>query len=82
LGCFHYLNELTGIVAEGFGIKQVKKKLAELRTDAAAGPDDIGPRLLTELTDQLAPALLIIFQRSMAGSTMPEDWRGQRDTHL
>jgi hypothetical protein len=75
VGCFHYLNELTGIVAVGFGIKQVKKKAAELRTDTAAGPNSIGPRLLTELTDQLAPALLKIFQGSMAESTMPEDWR-------
>ncbi len=46
-----------------FSIKQVKKKIAELRTDAAAGPDGIGPRLLKELTDQLTPALVIIFRR-------------------
>jgi hypothetical protein len=58
-----------------FGIKQVKKKIAELRTDVAAGPDSIGPRLLKELTDQLAPALVIIFQRSMAEGIVPEDWK-------
>jgi hypothetical protein len=58
-----------------FGIKQVKKKIAELRTDAAAGPDSIGPRLLKELSDQLAPALVIIFRRSMAEGIVPEDWK-------
>jgi hypothetical protein len=58
-----------------FGNKEVKKKIAELRTDAAAGPDGIGPRLLKELTDQLIPALVIIFRRSMAEGTVPEDWR-------
>jgi hypothetical protein len=58
-----------------FGNKEVKKKIAELRTDAAAGPDSIGQRLLKELTDQLIPALVIIFRRSMAEGTVPEDWR-------
>jgi hypothetical protein len=58
-----------------FGIKQVKEKIAALRADAAAGQDSIGPRLLKELASNLAPALVIIFRKSMAEGTVPEDWR-------
>jgi len=40
-----------------FWTAEVKKKIRALRTDGASGPDGIGPRVLQELQDELAPAL-------------------------
>ncbi len=67
-----YRNEVKTVE---FSLHQVKKKIAELRTDAAAGPDGIGPKLLKELANQLAPALVMIFRKSMKEGTVLEDWR-------
>jgi hypothetical protein len=33
----------------------MKKKIRELRTDAASGPDGLGPKVLQELQDELSP---------------------------
>ena len=41
----------------------------------AAGSDGIVPRLLSELSDQLAPPLTIIFNKSIESGIVPEDWR-------
>jgi hypothetical protein len=41
---------------------EVKKKIRKLRQDAAAGPDEIGPRVLQELENEIAAALVFIFR--------------------
>ncbi len=41
-------------------LEMVKAKIRNLKTASAAGPDSIGPRLLQELENELAPALVII----------------------
>ena len=38
-------------------VRDVKKKIRALRSDAAAGPDGIGPRVLQALQNELAPVL-------------------------
>jgi len=53
----------------------IKKKIRKLRKEAAAGPDEIGPRLLMELEDAVATALCLIFRKSLATGEVPEDWR-------
>jgi hypothetical protein len=58
-----------------FNFRTVKRKIKELRSDAAAGPDGIGPRVLQELVDGLAPALVIIFTKSMETGEVPMEWR-------
>jgi hypothetical protein len=45
---------------------KVKKKIRNLKPTAAAGPDEIGPRLLQELENEVAEGLAIIFRRSMS----------------
>ncbi len=42
-------------------------------TDAAAGPDEIGPRVLKELVSRLAPAMAVIF--NLAEGEFPDEWR-------
>jgi hypothetical protein len=58
-----------------FKVKIVKRKIADLRADAAAGPDGIGPKILKELADCLAPALVTIYNKSMEEGAVPDGWR-------
>jgi hypothetical protein len=58
-----------------FSEKDVRRKIRDLRTDAASGPDGIGPMILQELEDSLAPALTIIFRKSMEEGGVPNDWK-------
>jgi hypothetical protein len=69
------LNPRSNLSKVDFCERIVRKKIKDLRTDAAAGPDGIGPRVLQELADGLAPALTAIFNRSMEEGIVPADWR-------
>jgi hypothetical protein len=53
----------------------VRKKIQKLRPAAAAGPDEIGPRLLQELEQEVADGLALIYRKSMDSGTVPLDWR-------
>ena len=57
-----------------FSCETVKKKLAALR-NGASGPDGITPKFLKEYANELAPALTMIFNKSMCEGLVPEDWR-------
>jgi len=37
-------------------------------------PDGIGPRVLQELQDELAPALAVVFKKSLNAGVVPKDW--------
>ena len=54
---------------------KVKKKLAELRPESAPGPDGITAKFLKEHADAMAPALALLFNKSMEEGVVPEDWR-------
>jgi hypothetical protein len=56
-------------------LKMVKMKIKSLKEASAAGPDNIGPRLLRELGNELAPALVKIFRRSLEYGEVPEEWK-------
>jgi len=51
----------------------VKKKLEALRPDKASGPDDIPPRLLQELSEELCHPLTVILQKSIDEGVVPDD---------
>ncbi len=53
----------------------VKRKIRELRTDAASCPDGLGPKVLQELKDELSPVLAAIFKKSLDEGTVPQDWK-------
>jgi hypothetical protein len=57
-----------------FSERDGRRKIRNLRTGTASGPDGIGPRILQELEDSLAPILTIIFGKSMEGG-VPKDWK-------
>ncbi len=55
--------------------EKVKEKIKKLRPSAAPGPDKIGPGLLQHLSSEVAPALTIIYKKSLESGIVPEDWR-------
>ena len=55
--------------------QEVKKKLDALKPHSAAGADGIGPRLLRELSKELAPLLAHVFRSSLSEKVVPEDWK-------
>jgi hypothetical protein len=54
---------------------EIKKAIRKLKKESAAGPDEIGPRLLQELEGAAATALTMIFRESVESGVVPEDWR-------
>jgi hypothetical protein len=53
----------------------VKNKLKELNPTKAQGPDNIPPRVLKELSKELALPLSILFNKSLEAGTIPLDWK-------
>ena len=53
----------------------VLKLLQSLKPHKAAGPDEIHPRVLKELSIHLAPVLTDLFQRSLDSGQVPDDWK-------
>ena len=56
------------------GVEGVCKLLRNLKTDKAAGPDQIRPVLLKELHRELSPAITFLFQLSLDRGHLPSDW--------
>ena len=63
--------ELTRVIETD----DVKKILENLKTNKAAGPDGIHPRILKELASELAPILCNIYQRSLRDDILPKVWK-------
>ena len=55
--------------------RKVREKILALKPDSAPGPDGITGHLLQGLVEELAPALALIFSKSMEEGVVPEDWR-------
>ena len=53
----------------------VKNLLASLKPNKAAGPDQISPRVLKELANELYRPLSVFFQNSIDSGTVPEQWK-------
>jgi len=56
-------------------IAGVVKLLQEVDPFRAVGPEGIPPRLLKELSHELAPSLTSIFRTSILQSSLPLDWK-------
>ena len=51
----------------------IQKLLHNLNPNKAAGPDEIKPRFLKELSHEIAPILTIIFEKSIKTGVVPDD---------
>ena len=60
-----------------FNITQngITKLLKNLNPYKAQGPDNISPRILKELADEISPLLQLIYQKSLDTGEVPKDWR-------
>ena len=55
--------------------KGVEKIFTNLKPNKATGPDGLSPRILKELSSQIAPILAKIFQMSLETGEIPDVWR-------
>jgi hypothetical protein len=62
--------------------RMVREKIRQLKPASAAGPDGLGPRMLQELEGEIAPALTLIFQRSIQEGEVPDDWKSANVTPI
>jgi hypothetical protein len=51
------------------------KKLLNLNVNKSAGPDQIHPRVLYELRNEIVYPLKLIFQQTIKEKKLPSDWR-------
>ncbi|KFW66739.1 hypothetical protein AS28_10722, partial [Pygoscelis adeliae] len=64
-------NEETPTVGE----HQVRDRLRHLKVHKSMGPDEIHPRVLKELVDEVAKPLPIVFEKSWQSGEVPTDWK-------
>ena len=60
----------------------VYKKLAEINVNKCIGVDDLHPKLLYELRDELVKPLCVLFNLSLETGSLPQDWRDANVTPL
>lgn len=53
----------------------VLKLLQQLNPHKATGPDEVSSKLLKETSNQIAPAMTLLFQASLDQGKVPEEWK-------
>ena len=66
------VNLMNSIVVQCSG---VLKQLRNIKPYKAAGPDQIPAKFLFEFAEEVAPALTLIYNKSLIESNIPADWR-------
>ena len=56
-------------------LETIKTRLNSLKEDKAAGDDNLSPRVLKAILDEIAYPIAVIFRRSLDTGCVPRDWR-------
>ena len=56
-------------------VQNIRHKLQSLRIDKSAGPDEIEPKLLKSLSDEVGWPIAHILQKSLDEGEVPDDWK-------
>ena len=60
----------------------IEKLMKGLNAHKTPGPDNLSPRLLKELSSEIAPLLQLVYQKSLDTSCVPEEWRKAKVTPI
>ena len=66
------VNPMNSIIVQCSG---VLKQLRNINPHEVTGPDQIPAKFLFEFAEEVAPALTLIYNKSIIESKIPEDWR-------
>ena len=69
---YDHIGEITNIF---FTTEAVEKKFAELNPNKAPGPDGLHPRILREMSHELAEPFTLLFKLSHDQGKLPGDWK-------
>lgn len=61
---------------------EVLKKLSEINVNKSKGPDNIHPKVIYELRNELAAPLTILFNNSLETGVVPSEWKVAKVTPL
>ena len=56
-------------------LNKIVKLLKDPNQTKSPGPDNISPKVLKEIANEVRPLLLLIYRKSLQTSEVPEDWR-------
>ena len=70
------MEEIDNITVDEIGIHSLLKNF---KINKATGPDELPARLLKELSNELSPILVVLFQASLNQGKVPQDWKLAND---
>ena len=56
-------------------VEEISYMLPNLSTEKATGPDEISARMLTECSNEIAPSLTTLLNKSLTLSKVPQEWK-------